>query len=627
MRSIGSTFLLALVAAAICAVAALQWREGSFDSLFGQPPTPIGQPLYASFTPDQVKHIRISASGTDATFALKENGWQATTPWTDRMDPRAALGIINFTLGMRVEDIAHENEINPGKLGLAGNTISIRLEDANHKPLAKYRLGHVSPWKAEVEGIEQPVTTLFVHPRDENRGDHVYLCTGDITPLFKDGLRFLRDHHPFYFNPVALQKIRIRSQQGDLTLARATPQSPWRIIKPLDLPTDPKAIKTLLEGIYEFQAVKVADRAAVTLPTNHNAAKTGQIAITPFGSETETILDIFPPETPEARDVKAIVSDRPDTIFDLPARPEPGLISLADLPTSVNDLRDSTLTHLNIQSLRAIAIQPATGSEIIISRTPPQPWMVSAEGQSFEANEENLYSLLKAVTTSRAIGFVSDAATDFTPWGLHRPFLTVRFLGQDNQALELRFGIDLQGNYFVNRLGTPTVMRVNSSLIQAIAVRPYEWRHARLWSVDRVNLVAIERKSAADAPLILKYTFNPEIWRAERNGKDLTPALNPQRANFMLSILEGLKVNRWLASDDAGALSALANPSLTLTVVEKTVDEEDNFTGIANRTVMFAPAVPGDNPGFYYGRLNTGTHPFLLDRETYQKLALDVFGK
>ena len=251
--------------------------------------------------------------------------------------------------------------------------------------------------------------------------------------------------------------------------------------------------------------------------------KTGQIALVPFGSETETLLEIFPPESPEAHDVKATVSDRPDTVFDLPLKPEPGLVSLADLPLSVNELRDPTLTHLNIQSLRGISIQPATGTEIVISRNPPQPWMATIDGVSREANEENLYSLLKAVTTSRAIGFESDAATDFTPWGLNRPILTLRFLGQDNQGLELRFGIDGKGGFFVNRLGTPTVMRVDESLVSAIAVRPYEWRHSRLWSVDRVNLLAIERRPRRGRPADPEIQFIDESWQAERDGKDLTP--------------------------------------------------------------------------------------------------------
>lgn len=621
MRSLGLTFALGLAAAFLCFLAAWQWRQGNFDSLLGAPPIPVGKRVYDSFKPEDVKHIRVSGAGAGASFSLREKGWQAATPWDDRMDPRAAVSIINFTLGMRVEDLADADEVDPSAAGLGDGAVKIRLEDAERKPLANYRLGRVTPWMAEVEGVERAVATVFVQPRDKSHRRHVYICAGDISPLFKDGLKFLRDHRPFYFNPVNLQKIRIRSQQGDLTLGRETPQSPWRIVKPLDLPTDPAAMKNLLEGLFELQALRVSDRTAVAPPANDATVKPGQISLTSFGSDTETVLEILPLESPDADEVRATVSDRPNTLFDLPLKPEPGLVSLADLPLAMNDLRDPTLTRLNVASLRSIAIQPATGPQILISREPPKPWMTEINGTAREASEENLYRLLKAVTGSRATGFESDAATDFTPWGLDRPILTLRFLSRDNQALELRFGIDSRGGVFANRLGTPTVMRVDESLISSISVRPYEWRHSRLWSVDRVNLLAINRAEDGKPPLVLKYHFARESWEASREGADLTPKLDPARANYMLSTLEGLKVSRWLAADDEAAAAALAKPSLRLTVTELTVDDEGETTGVMDRTVSFAAA---DKPGFYFGRLDQEPHPFLLDAETYGKLAAEL---
>jgi len=627
MRSFALTFILALAAAVLCGTAGWQWRKGNFDSVFGAPSTPVGERLYTGFTPAEVKHIRVSGNGVTATFALKENGWQASAPWTDRMDPRYAVGIINYTLGMRVEDTASEDEIDPDKTGLGGTSINIRLENANHVPLASYKLGRTAPWKVEIEGMEKLQDTTFVQTRDKNHKHHVYVCTGDINTLFKDGMKFLRDHHPFYFNPVSLQKIRIRSQQGDLTLGRADPKSPWRIVKPLDLPTDAATMKALLEGIFELCAVKVSDRASVTLPANAGAVKTNQIALIPFGTENETLLEIFPPESPEAQNVKATVSDRPGTVFDLPLKPEPGLVSLANLPLSVNELRDPTLTHLNIASLRGVSIIPATGTEILITREPEKPWMTTIDGAPCEANEENLYSLLKAVTTSRATGFESDAATDFTPWGLNKPVLILRFLAADNQALELRFGLDAKGGYYVNRLGTPTVMKVEESLLSSIAVRPFEWRQSRLWSVDRVNLVGMKLIREAESPIILKYKFIDESWEAEKDGQNLTPTLDPAKANYMLSVLEGLKVSRWLATTDENAIEALKKPALTLTVTELVMDADDEVKGVQDRTLTLAPAAPGKNPGFYYGRLDNEEHPFLLDRATYLKIAGDLFEK
>jgi hypothetical protein len=626
MRSIGFTLILALLAAAVCGLAAWQWTGGNFNSVLGVPPTPVGQRLYQKFGAQDVKHIQIRHNGVTANFSLTEHGWQASIPWEDRMDPRAAVGIIHFTLGMRVEDFAAIDALeDPKDIGLGASAVSIRLENEKKQTLARYRIGRRTPWLATVENIESPVPTVFVQTRDENRKQHVYTCTGDILPLFKDGLKFLRDHRPFYFNPLTLRKIRIRAEQGELTLGRETLKSPWRVVKPLDLATDPQEIKKLIEGLYELQAVKISERSALTLPENGALTKPGHIALTSFSSDEETLLEILPPESPDARTVRATVSDRRDTIFDLPLKPEPDLVSLADLPLAVNDLRDPKLTNLKIQSLRGILIQPSTGPEILITRNPPRPWMASIDGVSQEANEERLFTLLKAVTEGRAIGFESDAATDLTPWGLDKPFLKLRFLGQDNQGLDLVFGSDGKGGFFVNRLGTSTVMRLDPSLVSNLPVRPYEWRPSRLWSLDRINLLGIERTLGTESPLELRYAFHHETqWTASRNGSNVSSWLDSTRADFVLGILEGLKVTRWLSPTYESAATALDSPSLVFRVIEKATNEDGDFSGLQTREVRFAPGSAGPNPGFYYGRASSDTHPFLLDRETYQKLSINL---
>ena len=251
--------------------------------------------------------------------------------------------------------------------------------------------------------------------------------------------------------------------------------------------------------------------------------------------------------------------------------------------------------------------------------------MATIDGVIHEANEERLFTLLKTVTEGRSIGFESDAATDFTPWGLDRPFLKLRFLGQENQVLELAFGIDGKGGFFVNRTGTPSVMRVDESLVASIAVQPYEWQPARLWSVDRMNLVTIERTSGTDSPMFLKYNFSAETWDATRDNQPVS--IDPTRANYMLGILEGLKVVRWLPTADESAANALSSPLLTFTVMEKTNDDMGDFKGFITRTVRLAPNIPGPNPGFYYGRLDSEPHPFLLDRDTFGKLATDLLDR
>lgn len=625
MRSFGFTLVLALLAAAALALAGWQFAGRNFDDLFGAPPVPVGSRIYENFKPADVKSIRIARNGDVAMFKLGEEGWQAVTPWKDRMDPRSALAIINFTLGMRVEDHAPADEIAPKKAGLADGRIDIRLDDKDGNQLARYKLGRQTPWLATYPDAEKPVPTVFIQRRDENSRNHIYACTGDIGPLFKNGMNLLRDHHPFYFNPLTLRQIRIRAEEGELTLARETPQAPWRLVKPLELSTDTRAMKSLLEGLYQLQAVKITDRSSATLPTA-GSTRSGMIALSSFGRETETVLELQAPDNPAATTVLATVSDRPDAVFELPLKSGPDFIAWSDLPLAVNDLRDAKLTNMSketIPHLRRIEIQPSNGRGIVVSRNPPAPWMATIDGQTQEANEERLYTLLKLVSESRVTGFLSDAATDFSPWGLDRPLATLGFYGEnDAQGIRLAFGTDGKGGYFVNRAGTPTVMQVDSGLIASLPVRAFEWRQARIWSIDRTNLLSLSRRIGTGPPLVLLYDFDQEQWNASRGGADITSRLNPTRANYLLGILEGLKVTRWLSPEDESAAKALQSPSLAFKIFENAVDQMGDVTGRVTRDLILAPA--GASPAFYYGRLGDDPQPFLLDRDTYGKLATEV---
>jgi hypothetical protein len=622
MRSLTSTIALILASACLCGLAFWQWRHGDFTALLGAPPVPIGENLYPGLDPAEVREIRVSSASHEATFVKQPNGWHAITPWDDRMAPEAAVGIIQFAAGLRSEDYADRNDLDPEKSGLGKSTIRIRLNDEKGRSLADFRIGRSAPWKVELPDQPQPISTIYVQKLEPNHKQHIYVGSGDIGPLFKDGFKFLRDHQPFYFHPALLQSIRIRTEEGDLTLARKKPQEPWRIIKPLDLATDPASMKSLLEGLLSLRASRLADRAEVSITSKDDTARTNQIALTTFAPAQESILEILPPESPEARETKAIVNDRPKTVFLLPTKPEPGIITLANLPLSVNELRDPSLTHLHIPSLRAISIQPSTAPEILLSREPRQPWMVQLSGSPPQmANEENLYALLIAVTTGKALAFESDAATDFTPWGLDTPILTLRFLGTDNQMLELRFGINSRGDIFVNRTTTATVMRVDRSLLDAIAIRPHEWRHSALWSFNRFDLQRIERTRADEPTLSLTYDDFQEAWKGHTGEKDVTGDLNGNRANYMLAALEELRVTRWLPVGDSDAITALASPTLTLRIYRKKTDDDGNLISMIEDLLEFAPQ---PNSPLYYGRRLTEPQTFLIPRETYQKLSLDL---
>jgi hypothetical protein len=91
-----------------------------------------------------------------------------------------------------------------------------------------------------------------------------------------------------------------------------------------------------------------------------------------------------------------------------------------------------------------------------------------------------------------------------------------------------------------------------------------------------------------------------------------------------LSVLEDLKVSRWLAPNDENALNALRYPSLVIDVVEKKFDELGEFAGTGSRKLTLAPGESGGGSANYFGRMGSEANLFTIDAETYGRIAAEV---
>ncbi|MES2981078.1 MAG: DUF4340 domain-containing protein [Verrucomicrobiota bacterium] len=623
MRSIFITLLIAFITAALGAIALWQFRDGNLHRMLGMPPTPVGERIFPKFDPNDAAMIRLKSGDVQATFMKTATGWQAAKPWEDRMDARAAIAILGFTSSTIAEDLVPRDKLDPELAGFGAKGHDVRIQNAKGETLAFFRLGRRTPWEylPHSEGAKSS-PTLYLLPLERGRKSHVYAATGDILPLFKDSFKYFRDHRPFYFNPLNLQKMRIKTSEGELTLGRENLHSPWRIVKPLDLATDPTTMKSLLERLFEFQAIKLSDRSEVTIPTEGVSSHQTEIGISDFGSTNETVLQIFPAEDANARTVQAIVSDRPNTVFHLPLKSEPDLISISDLPLTVNELREATLTNLNIASIRGIAIESVASPMILVSREPPAPWIATVNNKEQIANEQRLFELLKAVTETRALSFVTDSAPeDLSPWGLDRPVLKLTFLAKNNQALSIHFGLDAKGSLYAMRKGSTSIMSLDVEFLQKIAVRQHEWRHARLGSFNRVDITTVKRQQIGMEPLDLKYQYVADKWEASVGGNDVTGSLDQLKANFLIGVIESLEVASWLSENDEEAAAALEAPLLTYEITQKVVDEFGGETGQVTEVISIG--VNKAN-GKIYGKKSSENLYFTLPDETVLKLSIPL---
>jgi Domain of unknown function (DUF4340) len=623
VRSIFFTLTIAVIALILGAVALWQLRDGNLHRMLGQPPVVIGERIFPDFDPNEAASISLVSEGIEAAFVKTPLGWRSTKPWQDRMDLRAAMAIIGFTSSTIVEDRVARDKLDPELAGLDATRHDVRIKNSKGETIAYYRLGRRTPWEhlSQTEGAK-PAPTIYLLPLESGRRSHVYAATGDILPLFKDNFKFLRDHRPFYFNPLNLQKIRIKTSEGELTLGRESLSSSWRILKPLNLATDPAIMKNLLERLFELQAIKLSDRSEVTFTAEDTISNKMEISISDFGSNHESVLQIFPSQDPAARTTQAIVSDRPETVFELPLKSEPDLISISDLPLTVNELRESALTNLNIASIRGIAIESIASPTILISREPPEPWIVTIGNKEQIANEQRLFELLKAVTEARALSFVTDSAPeDLSPWGLDRPILKLVFLAANHQSLAIHFGLDKKGNLFAMRKGGASIMSLDIEFLEKIAVRQHEWRHARLGSFNRVDLQHLKRTDNQSEALELTYDVRDDIWKAKRGENDVSANLDQLKANFLMGVVERLEVAKWLSDNDEEAKSALENPLLVFEIKQRLVDDFGDETGEVSEVILIGV---NKTTGEIFGKKSSEDLYFSLSDETVLKLSIPL---
>ena len=610
--------------------------RGNLHQIFGVPPTPQGERLYTDFTPADITKINLSTNGVTAKFSRASGVWMMTEPAQDRMDPRWAKTLIDFSLATRATDVIPNEKIDETQAGLKDGMVYVRLADDEGKARAKYVIGRRTAWITTDAETEELVPTVFLQPRDRSRKSHIYACTGDIRPIFKDGLRYFRDHQPFLFAPSQLQKIHIKSDSSEFMLETTALGQPWRITKPQKLSTETEAVKSLIEkGLFSLRALRVLDKEKVTLPSIEDDMFL-RIAIQSFGQTEPVTLSVYPSADDKANTVYATVSDRPGTVFELPLRPYPDLVSLSELPlTNYNNLRAQNLTGFDHKKLQAITINTAKASPIQLSLPPRGSWRIQLdEATSATLNEVTHYKFIKTITETKVAGFLTDnafltdEAKDFETYGLKSPLVSIQFRFKDQSNILLRIGKTNEG-VFTAHLNHPetlhTIVKLPDDFIARLPLRIKQWKDTRLLAIASIDFINLERNLINQPKLKLNFNYRDEAWESFLNDENTTGTLNIARANKLLETLGDLRVNSWLNSDDQDALNALATPALKLNILKHKLNEFGEHDGYQTHILEVTPVSTTGQSEFFYGRLSGEDDLFLLDRKTALLLALDLF--
>ena len=639
---ISFTILLAAITISLCALAVLFTGEEYRHLLFGKPHAQVGEKLFDIKDLDAVRQITLTNSDGDAAhFQIDDNRWVATKPWQDRADPLYMKALMHFTALLKVEEVIPSDEIALSECGLEEGHIRVFMQAGDGSKVCEYMIGRQTAWHIPGDDEQKKVSpSIFIQLIESEQTNNVYVCSQDsadaIHHLFKNQFERFRDHHPFYFSPNYLDKLRIQSAQGEVILSRETLKSAWAISKPLELRPDPASLKNLFTDLAQLTALKVEDRENVTLPAGEDTtAQARELSIHFADKEEEITLRIYPPAEENDNTALATISDRPNAVFELPLTSEAALFnetSLGQLQLGVNDLRAKTMTHLNGPQLKTIIIRPEAKSPIMLQRTPKTTWRVLRRTGWKEANQEAIIDLMTAVTRDKVQKFVTDAATELAPYGLDQPFLQIAFISFENQSMRLAFGRDTDAqNLYAHIVGKPNIWQISPETFAKIAQNSWQWKTSHVWHVPQIDVtnITIEKKGQPSSEL--NYNHFTGLWTATQNGKTASASLNPNRADKFLGYLNSLTTQRWLGPLHNQAMQSLANPDITIKLTMRRFDNEGNDLSPMTKTLRVSQTPSGY---INFGKVDSSIISpetedelsyFLLTPESIQKLSVNLF--
>ena len=677
--------LLVLVTLAAIGAAVLLTIDGNLSRIIGRTAFSSGERLfpYTKEEMNEISWMRINCGGDMAEFRRRPNGvWWGEKPWDDRMDPRAAAAILQYTYSTSIVDALPLHKIDSASLkefGVKTTPITITLKEMSadgrrSSTVARYTLGSTAPWLVDDPENQTTDDTTYMQTDYYGRDSRILVGTGNILPLFKSGIRQLRDHRPLLIHPAMPASIEINNKGQRIALERPSPdpRTPWKITYPLPLDTDPQMMNVLLGTLQKLTAVRVYDPEETSVPDMTDDQVTS-VSIRNFTGrlagdgkslaveEKPVTLRIYPPSDNSnlAELVKATVSDR-KAVFELAQttgsnKEVPGV---RNIPLDLNLLRSKQLTDIGDYKITGLSIRRSLQDYPTIVRfvqgdekTGQQPtWMYTAEGSRYqEVNPDHLVSLLKTVKTGNVAGFASDKATDLSVYGLDNPLLTLTMslLPKPNEEprppVTVFFSKGTDGSWYARQSGKPTVVMLDNEYMKNFTANALAWKKKSLLSFNRYNLkeMHLERIGSGGA-LVLKFDRLDDSWTASKDGRDETLNINPNRANRYLDELEKMEVVSWLPYTNPEAREALKKPVFRLKLViqvykDASRQEHREITGkdgitfsaepeMEEKTISMeiAPAGEAGFSRFYYGKINTTPYYFILNMDSVRLLGASL---
>lgn len=309
-----------------------------------------------------------------------------------------------------------------------------------------------------------------------------------------------------------------------------------------------------------------------------------------------------------------------NSICNLPVLPTKAMAQLrsgnetiytSDLPLSLDELRSLKFTDIidkdvervvlkardSADSLRLLLIPGDKESEV------SDIWMYSVGKAPFEAAEElivrrfinGLGSIpVRGVEADLQPG--EDRRSFMARYGLDKPYYSLYIRPKSCLYRATLFGIDLPlvkdrdaRIFYIARYRDPvtgkgkwvgmerngnSVFWLSTRLTRTFSLSPNKWRARNLVNFP-ISALRKLTLGFQQAPLQLDYDYIGETWSGKLGDEDVTPRINPHRAEYYIRQLQKLKASEWLDKDDEYALEALRTPAFSVRLDLEITDYSD----------------------------------------------------
>jgi hypothetical protein len=558
------------------------------------------------FSLPEVDRVLARAAG-QPDLALERRGpvWSVVSPFEDHANPEKIETLLTDLTAVEWVERVQRDEFDDAawqQTGLDDTRLSLELWSGEDR-VAGCEFGLASVLDGSV---------YIKIPQTEDGGYAYYVGRTDVPAMFLSGAADWRDPKLVRLPEESIKRLTLSQASGQIELSRETARSPWELAKPLATRGDQDRIDEVVSTLLNLAIRDVSEAAA----EETTAVTQTELKVSLDIAGMEGPLEVTLEKPDEEAQVCAARTSQRSPRFTVESE------SLASLWAMPNDLRDPMLARVQEEDVASIEISSLKNPTVFMEKK-SGAWLLERQGQMIGANGDRLAQLFSALSEHRIVEFASDSASNLEVFGLHDPFLSLKWRKTQGQEEALRFGASKERTGFYAKYDSdPFVYRVGASLLPSIPSDPVKWMGLGVLRFSQFALRGIVIAPGAQSPLTLGYDPETAEWSASRGGRDITNMIDRVRADSLANKLARLTVEDW-AGDRTEGYKALKDPWLTILVE---LGEPGSSSGPTETTTLrFAPTVKDRETAFFFGRVNDDPDVFYMTRRDLLEVLTSVF--